>query len=79
MDDIEDLEDVGPDPRSSHAHVVGVEHRGRQGWREAQSPPDGAQSSVPGTQRIWLKTFGCSHNTSDAEFMAGMLTEYGYR
>jgi hypothetical protein len=24
-------------------------------------------SSVPGTQSIWIKTFGCAHNTSDSE------------
>lgn len=104
MEDIEDLEDAGPDPRQSRSirdsHVI-VEQRGRQGVPEAWqgvpearqgvqearqgvpgawSPPGGgAQSSVPGTQRIWLKTFGCSHNSSDAEYMAGLLTEYGYR
>ena len=34
-------------------------------------------SFVPGTQRIWVKTFGCSHNTSDAEYMMGCLSEQG--
>jgi threonylcarbamoyladenosine tRNA methylthiotransferase CDKAL1 len=33
---------------------------------------------LPGSQKVWVKTFGCSHNTSDAEFMAGQLQEYGY-
>lgn len=73
MEDIEDLEDVGPDPRASrsiHTHV-NVEQRVPEAGNE--------QSTVPGTQHIWLKTFGCAHNTSDAEYMAGALQEYGYR
>ena len=30
-------------------------------------------------QKIYVKTFGCSHNTSDSEFMMGLLVEYGYQ
>jgi len=37
-----------------------------------------ASPGVPGTQRVYVKTFGCSHNTSDAEFMMGQLSSYGY-
>jgi len=33
---------------------------------------------IPGTQTVYMKTFGCSHNTSDSEYMAGQLTAYGY-
>ncbi|KAI3513427.1 hypothetical protein L1887_20761 [Cichorium endivia] len=33
---------------------------------------------VPGTQTIFLKTFGCSHNQSDSEYMAGQLSAFGY-
>lgn len=33
---------------------------------------------VPGTQTIYIKTFGCSHNQSDSEYMAGQLSAYGY-
>uniref|UniRef100_M4BZB9 Threonylcarbamoyladenosine tRNA methylthiotransferase n=1 Tax=Hyaloperonospora arabidopsidis (strain Emoy2) TaxID=559515 RepID=M4BZB9_HYAAE len=36
-------------------------------------------SSVPGTQLIWVKTYGCSHNVSDSEYMQGVLSSYGYR
>lgn len=38
-----------------------------------------AGSQLPGASAIWLKTFGCSHNTSDSEYMHGQLQEYGYR
>ncbi|KAJ4756642.1 Threonylcarbamoyladenosine tRNA methylthiotransferase [Rhynchospora pubera] len=33
---------------------------------------------VPGTQTIYVKTFGCSHNQSDSEYMAGQLSAFGY-
>ena len=45
----------------------------------AGSGKDAALSGVPGTQRVWVKTFGCSHNFSDGEYMAGLLQAYGYR
>ncbi len=53
--------------------------RNRRGAMQtgADGPP--GSSHVPGTADIWVKTFGCSHNTSDAEFMSGQLHEYGYR
>ena len=34
---------------------------------------------MPGTQKIYLKTWGCSHNNSDSEYMAGQLASYGYK
>ena len=34
---------------------------------------------VPGTQSIFVRTFGCSHNISDSEFMMGLLSDYGYK
>lgn len=34
--------------------------------------------NIPGTQTIYMKTFGCSHNQSDSEYMAGQLSAYGY-
>ena len=35
-------------------------------------------STIPGTQKIWIKTWGCAHNSSDSEYMAGQLAAYGY-
>lgn len=28
--------------------------------------------------RVWVKTYGCAHNLSDSEYMAGLLQAYGY-
>ncbi|CAE7818360.1 cdkal1 [Symbiodinium sp. CCMP2456] len=33
---------------------------------------------LPGRQRIHVKTFGCPHNQSDGEYLAGQLQDYGY-
>jgi len=33
---------------------------------------------LPGKARVYVKTYGCSHNISDSEYMAGLLSEYGY-
>ncbi|MCJ8728491.1 hypothetical protein PDJAM_G00005030 [Pangasius djambal] len=38
-----------------------------------------ADSVIPGTQKVWLRTWGCSHNSSDGEYMAGQLAASGYK
>lgn len=35
-------------------------------------------SVIPGTQKVYVKTWGCAHNSSDSEYMAGQLAAYGY-
>jgi len=35
--------------------------------------------NIPGTQKVFFKTYGCSHNTSDSEYMMGLLVDYGYK
>ncbi|KAK6725505.1 hypothetical protein RB195_004061 [Necator americanus] len=35
-------------------------------------------SFVPGITPVWVKTWGCSHNGSDSEYMAGLLAKAGY-
>lgn len=32
-----------------------------------------------GTQTIYVKTWGCAHNNSDSEYMAGLLAAHGYK
>jgi len=36
------------------------------------------ESFIAGTQSIYIKTWGCSHNNSDGEYMAGLLAVNGY-
>jgi hypothetical protein len=42
---------------------------------EMKSTPEAA---LPGVGVVWLKTWGCSHNVSDSEYMAGQLAVHGY-
>jgi len=39
---------------------------------------EGLASNVPGVAKVFVKTWGCAHNNSDGEYMAGLLSEYGY-
>eukprot|EP00056_Hartaetosiga_gracilis_P020918 m.21920 g.21920 ORF g.21920 m.21920 type:complete len:535 (+) comp8775_c0_seq1:96-1700(+) len=35
-------------------------------------------SFIPGTYTVYVRTWGCSHNSSDAEYMCGLLSAEGY-
>ncbi|KAK7404214.1 hypothetical protein VNO78_04904 [Psophocarpus tetragonolobus] len=77
MEDIEDLligsRNASPQGfRLPLAAAVGV------GSKRNQLSCSSPSSAIPGTQSIYIKTFGCSHNQSDSEYMAGQLTAFGY-
>jgi threonylcarbamoyladenosine tRNA methylthiotransferase CDKAL1 len=79
--DIEDLH-VDQDVPTARAAAKALVRPCSSGSSSSQAGGKGsapASSQVPGTQAIWVKTFGCSHNVSDAEYMMGQLQEYGYR
>ncbi|KAJ8878148.1 hypothetical protein PR048_022615 [Dryococelus australis] len=38
----------------------------------------GPGNYIPGTQTVYVRTWGCAHNNSDSEYMAGQLAAYGY-
>lgn len=46
---------------------------------EENVKPDENTSNVPGLASIFVKTWGCTHNGSDGEYMAGQLAAYGYK
>ncbi|XP_073032303.1 uncharacterized protein [Primulina eburnea] len=86
MEDIEDLLVAGgggaiPGFRVPVAAAVGVNHKHIKKNRISGSISNATScnsSKIPGTQTIYLKTFGCSHNQSDSEYMAGQLSAFGY-
>ncbi|XP_073315595.1 uncharacterized protein [Primulina huaijiensis] len=86
MEDIEDLLVAGgggeiPGFRIPVAAAVGVNHKHVKKNRISGSISNATScnsSKIPGTQTIYLKTFGCSHNQSDSEYMAGQLSAFGY-
>lgn len=83
MDDIEDLVDSATDggggaARPTRAPAVTVRaHTGRAAPPAAATAAASAEG-VPGTQTVYVKTYGCSHNHSDSEYMCGLLAAYGY-
>lgn len=86
MEDIEDLvQDDGEVlvPRHRNSVMPRVRHRKKVSHQEAEVCQNGNTSNcgsvIPGTQKIYLKTWGCAHNSSDSEYMAGQLAAYGYQ
>eukprot|EP01084_Bolivina_argentea_P165359 287287_1 len=37
------------------------------------------EGGIPGTHSVYIATWGCSHNWSDSEYMAGILVNNGYK
>ncbi|KAK4747670.1 hypothetical protein SAY87_014256 [Trapa incisa] len=85
MEDIEDLVAGGGTPPGFRLPLttVGVNPKKKKLSSKIYDSVDSAKpspvsNSIPGTQTIYIKTFGCSHNQSDSEYMAGQLSAFGY-
>ncbi|CAM9228838.1 unnamed protein product, partial [Ectocarpus fasciculatus] len=82
MDDIEDLQVEGAADgaqlRLSEAAPRVAINAGKTNPAE-DVPTKGGDPLLPGNQNVFLKVWGCSHNVSDKEYMAGILLDYGYR
>jgi len=81
IDDIEDLiasQDITPKERYSSRKNITVRPKRRQQLQEDLPQLHHLSSVIPGTQTIYVKTWGCTHNSSDTEYMAGQLAAYGY-
>ncbi|KEG15604.1 tRNA modification enzyme [Trypanosoma grayi] len=53
-----------------------VNARRRKGPTE---PHENYGEGIPGNATVFVHTFGCGHNVSDGEYMAGLLAQAGYR
>ena len=42
------------------------------------SEANNGEEALPGKAKVFVKTYGCSHNISDSEYMAGLLQDYGF-
>ncbi|EZA57454.1 hypothetical protein DMN91_009235 [Ooceraea biroi] len=81
IEDIEDLiasQDITPKERYSSRKRVTIRPKRQQQLQEDVPQPRDLSSVIPGTQTIYVKTWGCTHNSSDTEYMAGQLAAYGY-
>ncbi|NXC67384.1 CDKAL methylthiotransferase, partial [Anhinga anhinga] len=83
LEDIEDIvsaEDLKPRDRQFVRKNVFPKVRKRNSQKNIQTDDDPPSDSIiPGAQKIWIRTWGCSHNNSDGEYMAGQLAAYGYK
>ncbi|XP_051466818.1 threonylcarbamoyladenosine tRNA methylthiotransferase [Apus apus] len=84
LEDIEDIvsaEDLKPQDRQFVRKSVFPKVRKRNSQKNIQTDDDDppSDSIIPGAQKIWIRTWGCSHNNSDGEYMAGQLAAYGYK
>ncbi|XP_068662607.1 uncharacterized protein [Aristolochia californica] len=78
MEDIEDVV-VGGAPPGLRLPLVAVGMKPKkQRARKINGATVSSSLQIPGTQCIYMKTFGCSHNQSDSEYMAGQLSAFGY-
>lgn len=81
VDDIEDCVPKGSFPkpvdRIRNENKVLPRALRRKASSHTSSPSVG-DSFIPGTHSIYVKTWGCSHNNSDGEYMAGLLGASGY-
>lgn len=86
IDDIEDLvskDDITPRERYQNKKNVTVRAKIKIDRKIKTSIPAqdnlfNGESCVPGTETIYVKTWGCAHNNSDTEYMVGQLADYGY-
>lgn len=77
IDDIEDLvSTLSIVPKSRTRNKKSKPEKKVFEHRDPADKPVG--DNIPGTQSIFVKTWGCAHNSSDSEYMAGQLAEYGY-
>ncbi|CAH2090738.1 unnamed protein product [Euphydryas editha] len=82
IDDIEDLissQDITPKDRYASRKNVSVRSKKRDTKEVESVEKIILESVVPGTQTIYVKTWGCAHNNSDSEYMAGLLAAHGYK
>lgn len=82
IDDIEDLisaQDITPKERYSSRRAVTYRVKKRQEDSHGeQTLENTAPFEIPGNACVYVKTWGCTHNNSDSEYMAGQLAAYGY-
>uniref|UniRef100_A0A8C7ZZG0 tRNA-t(6)A37 methylthiotransferase n=1 Tax=Oryzias sinensis TaxID=183150 RepID=A0A8C7ZZG0_9TELE len=80
---IEDIEDMvsstDPTPHERQSARKNIVPRPKKKKELLNDEELQADSVIPGMQKIWMKTWGCSHNNSDGEYMAGQLAASGYK
>uniref|UniRef100_A0A673M5A1 tRNA-t(6)A37 methylthiotransferase n=1 Tax=Sinocyclocheilus rhinocerous TaxID=307959 RepID=A0A673M5A1_9TELE len=80
LDDIEDMvTSHDPTPHERQFARRNIVPRPRKHQLQPAGEELQTDSVIPGTQKVWVRTWGCSHNSSDGEYMAGQLAASGYK
>ncbi|XP_048039518.1 threonylcarbamoyladenosine tRNA methylthiotransferase isoform X1 [Megalobrama amblycephala] len=80
VDDIEDMvTSYDPTPHERQFARRNIVPHARKHKQQPAGEELQTDSVIPGTQKIWVRTWGCSHNSSDGEYMAGQLAASGYK
>lgn len=72
---MKDIEDTTPQVGASGAQNLPTVNPRENPKRQREKHGN----DVPGDATIFVHTFGCGHNVSDGEYMAGQLVDHGYR
>lgn len=87
VEDIEDiigLNDVAPKNRYKNKPLMipkvrKLKNRSVSKETPAPTPADTENTNfLQGSASVYVKTWGCAHNSSDSEYMAGQLAAQGY-
>ncbi|CAH8608050.1 unnamed protein product [Heterobilharzia americana] len=74
--DIEDLSAEHERPETESAVLVKARFKNKQ---QNLLEDVSLSSNLPERFRVFVQTWGCAHNTSDSEYMTGLLAKYGYQ
>lgn len=75
---VSDIEDFEKPSEADRVRFTEANVRVRYRTQQQDNEPK-PSAHVPGTQSVYVKTYGCSHNQSDSEYMCGLLSAYGYK
>lgn len=78
MTDIEDLKSDELERQSSSSEPASVDRHVSVDKGVREEAHTTLSGSIPGSHTVFVKTWGCSHNVSDSEYMAGLLAKHGY-
>jgi len=82
--DIEDLHvEVKKDNKRNEVGTVEINsvflNNAKNDNEKATDDKFSTQHFLPGNATIYIRSWGCSHNNSDSEYMAGLLKDRGYK
>ncbi|XP_062505151.1 threonylcarbamoyladenosine tRNA methylthiotransferase-like isoform X2 [Corticium candelabrum] len=83
MQNVSDIEDIvtgedNGDRKPNRRNVLPKRLRRREALCEKSHVTPSLMSNIPAMEKVYIKTWGCSHNNSDGEYIAGQLSAFGY-